>query len=830
MYVKLGRTDITYKTETKEDYMIVGEVIDSPISYEKPILVRSKEELDIWFSQKFPGRSYLVELLDLGTTLYLYKPISTISTDTDLGEYVNYDSFETVKFSFTYVNEVVIKNLLEPVKNLSNFAVKVYNETISNFEYYQWIDSKFQLLNAKVLNIINDTVDLNTSDLVSLSKLKLSDKVKIKSGGDYWIYLNNEFILVSELPQNLGNSSVSLNNRDTLRIYDSNESLDHTSPIYSILDELDTEVDYLSNISWKGDYSEKFQYKLDLARVDDNLQTLAFNIQVDSEDVDTYSGFVVITKPGTTTANAYYCGNLDSGLVQANSVNKFCDEFIQVSSSELSPKDFAEKLKAVYRNLGYEIINRSNFNFEVVSNYIVPVNHFYEFPNLYILPNQWHTYSILSKHDSVKNLPHIDFFSKTIGGTRKDDINGNIKVSIEKSTNDEFRIIISRYDYTEVFEGPLVTTLGKERLDFKISRESKLVYCRISGALTKPKIGEWTMRGGYISDDADYITGWNKSLDVMFSADDIYPDFFLIPNMNDYNNDIVNGLSFYPQYANFLKYSKKTNTQFLIQNSDSIFQYRFFYDQSLDEEILSQLSLQDENINTVCGFAEKDGDKEIYHYYYRGNELDMTNTKDRRRIYLAMVGTDAIFNYIGDKDNRLVYFFRPMLVNREYRPGYYLFLNSILLNKTALSSDNIIYKEPNTVSYKNNVLTKLLSNLKSNYLVNNNLYYYYEQYQNGKNPLTTIWMRFALGKVDRELKKNKWNYLGEKTLGEIQRKIEFILSRIVEKFDLVKNIDLTSFSARMETNSLNLKISTSVNDYVNNDITLDITIDYQSNN
>ena len=61
MYIKLGKTAIKYVANTN-DFMIVSELIDSGLSYESPVLVRSVNELDIWFTQDFEERDYLVEL------------------------------------------------------------------------------------------------------------------------------------------------------------------------------------------------------------------------------------------------------------------------------------------------------------------------------------------------------------------------------------------------------------------------------------------------------------------------------------------------------------------------------------------------------------------------------------------------------------------------------------------------------------------------------------------------------------------------------------------------------------------------------------------------
>ena len=62
MYINLGNTNINYSTSL-DDYIIVSEVVDSQLSYENPVLVRTKDELDIWFGKDFSDRNYFDELL-----------------------------------------------------------------------------------------------------------------------------------------------------------------------------------------------------------------------------------------------------------------------------------------------------------------------------------------------------------------------------------------------------------------------------------------------------------------------------------------------------------------------------------------------------------------------------------------------------------------------------------------------------------------------------------------------------------------------------------------------------------------------------------------------
>jgi hypothetical protein len=172
-----------------------------------------------------------------------------------------------------------------------------------------------------------------------------------------------------------------------------------------------------------------------------------------------------------------------------------------------------------------------------------------------------------------------------------------------------------------------------------------------------------------------------------------------------------------------------------------------------------------------------------------------------------------------------------MKVDGSYRPGYYLFLNGILSNRYSISTNRIIYEDPVSDKedvYKDSGMKLLLESYKSNYMINNNIVYFYKEYQNGKNPKpkNTILFRFVAGKIQRELLKNKWKYLGEKNMCKIQDNIESVLSKIQSTYRIVKSLELIKFLPNMQQNKLDLEINIRVDDLVDKDITLDVTVDY----
>ena len=166
MYLRLGTTNIKYSTE-QDDFTVFSEVVDSKMSYEKPILVRTPDELDIWFGSDFPGKDYYDELLESGVTLFLYRPIK-VEQNTNAPDYVD---------------------------------LKEYS-----------IDQKLYY---------------NLTELPEIGEDKVLYKVVTGEGeykeGNLWytlyIYYLGEYMKILELPQNLDtNNTSSLENRDVLNI------------------------------------------------------------------------------------------------------------------------------------------------------------------------------------------------------------------------------------------------------------------------------------------------------------------------------------------------------------------------------------------------------------------------------------------------------------------------------------------------------------------------------------------------------------------------------------------------------------------------------------
>jgi hypothetical protein len=128
--------------------------------------------------------------------------------------------------------------------------------------------------------------------------------------------------------------------------------------------------------------------------------------------------------------------------------------------------------------------------------------------------------------------------------------------------------------------------------------------------------------------------------------------------------------------------------------------------------------------------------------------------------------------------------------------------------------------------YVDEEFEETLKRHKSNYLVGNNQIFYYKDYQNGNPYTSTGWMRFAIGKITRELQRKRSAYLGKRNSVEIERGIKEVLNNIVRRFSIIDRIDILNFQVSNSENRINLYLETKVKDLVDNNIGLDITINY----
>ena len=488
----------------------------------------------------------------------------------------------------------------------------------------------------------------------------------------------------------------------------------------------------------------------------------------------------------------------------------------------LEVRNFNDLLSKLEDNLGYTRIDENRF----YSKTILPVTNFYRSENIKFIPETKITEAILSKYITTG----MEFVSKTIGRSSEfeDDL---IKVVIEK-TGDNYRVVIFRYSYSETFEGSLKYTPGEQRLDNLISEQSKLIRCNFYGE--ELRIGTYLLRGATSEETGPEM--YKYSLKSMLSTEyniPVYPDYFLVPDKYKYTSDIINDSPF----QMFLDYSAEVGCQFLIENKS----YSEF-------EVIT-------TINTLPSVLEKYKYYKVENYYdWKGNHIDDPSTisKNSKIIVVSelpevlkdgvyyLVETyydwnrnktigDFIYNLNTDKENKLVYFFKPMTYKYEERPGYYAYLRGVLLNEFSISVKDILYETPTSDAFLIYDIENTLKEYKSNYMVCDNQTYFYKDYQDGNDYITTGWTRFIAGKVFRELQKNSGDILGQQMLGVIRSKITELITSISDGFSIVRTIGITEFEPTDNGQSLKVSLATIMNDQVKSDVNLDITVNYNNN-
>lgn len=816
MYIKLRSINLHYYQETN-DWVILGEILDSGMSYEKPILVRTTEELDIWFGKDFKDYSYMQELINMGVVLYLYKPVSNKTAGDD--SYVDLDNY-------TEDDQVCLRNvetgwiskvLTEPerykfryntVSEIKVVGFKI-NTTDNSLDIIEDVSEREfcteEIVREELLNPVNQISEIYKSPI----------KFHVYNSENWWIYNNGEIIDIEFLPQNINLTSISGNNRDTVVISQPSDTLEYVYLDYN--SEAD-EYEVLQNkdlVESLEDINQDYIGEIDPEKVATGYQTLMFRIEGGRIEEGDY--FVI---PGATHGTDFsewrliYSGTLSQ--LPKEVVDMFgLDQRIRITSFN----DFIQKLQ---NNLGYTKVGN-----RIYSKTILPVTNFYKSNNIELIPETQITEAVLSRYVN----PGIEAVSKTIGKSSEFE-DDQIKLIIEEIGDKKYRVVITRYAYSETFEGTLNHIPGELRLDNLISQQSKIIRCNFYG--DKLRTGTFYLRGARIEETTPEM--YKYSLKKMLSTEynnPVYPDYFLIPDKYKYTSDIIED----SPYQLFLEYSNEVGCQFLIENKS----YSEF-------EVVT-------TINTILPVLEKFKYYRVENYYdWEKNHIEDPTiiSKDSKIIVVSELPEDLkegvyycvetyydwyknktigdyIYNLTTDKENRLVYFFKPMTYKYAERPGYYAYLRGVLLNEFSISVKDILYRTPTNDAFLDYNIETTLKEYKSNYLVCDNQTYFYKDYQDGNQYISTGWTRFIIGKIFRELQKNSGEILGQQLLGVIRSKISDLISSISSGFSIVASISITGFEPENNGQSLKVNLETVMNDQIKNHVNLDITVNYNNN-
>ena len=785
MYLKLGRQNLQYYQDTS-DWMIMAEVVDSSLSFETPILVRTTDELDIWFGRNFPDYDYMKELIGNGLALLLYKPILTETTGSEEG-YIELSEYR--ELPGVWLRDVELEWISKILNNPESWKF-IYEDSEVGFSLNDFgkIDGLTENVEGRefcTLEPVREELPEQIRVIYNTEK----PEFHVYDSQDLWIYNDGEILDVEYLPQNIYKTSKSFDNRDTLVISNpEDENIEYTY------------LDYRTGEINLGIYKDKYlvdqsprldpRYisQINSSQIESKTQATVFSYLGEGDNTKDY-----IVIPSVSEYGKFYLlyGNRES--IPSDVWERFSGYSKQIDFSEIQNE---------FEELGYKILNYKD-KLYTYSNRVLPVLWFYNSKTFTYSPEIEITEKIISKYMK----PGLEVMSKTIGRSSEyeDDL---ITMIIENSDTEDgyYRVTLSKYDYIEVFEGTLNPVIGEEdRLDFKISKESKLVNCELIGGKDL-RLGEYRLRGAYIETPTPEM--FRYSLSQIISEDSTFPDFFLVPDKYKYINEINLDLANFEIYNDLLDLAKERNCQVLIENKSFT-------------DLFDVVEVDKLPNPTKEGTYYKIGDN----YYDSNGDL----VTDEWFLKMSRDGGDYSMN-LCEPENRLVYFFKDLIVGfRQQRPGYYAFIQSIISNEFSISRKDIFYEEePTEDGFLDYPIEKILEKYKSNFMVSNNQDYYYKKYFSGPYPDTTIWMRFAAGKIERELRKHQGEFIGQKLLGKVTSAINDILYTIVENFKIINSSTMTEFEPEGE--ELKVTIETYVNDLVDNHMTLDFTLNYINNN
>lgn len=764
-----SKINILSDQQNNSDFIVLAEVIDSIIGYEKPILVKNSRDLLIWFGDKFKEYNYFKELLDEDNVcLYLYRGIETGPSDKYIIDKYYYipdvspntsETLAALEDSTCFWIEGAENNInLLPEIGEEDCLYKVIRSDGVNYDpeynirysYYQYAINSGSYLLYDSLDETLEIKSLQNRDRLSVGYYQARGQSTILT----YSYYNPGMDYVSS--KNPGSGSIIVDNFDE---FQETVLSGHATRHFRISGKEVTEESLKKDphIPLKEDGT------YEIPKLNGRQLTYFYEEPIGYGMSGGGHGGTVITPDTLYVSNKIKC----NCLVEDSSLTNI--------PSSLAVEGFNGAYQNVIINRRPIPVNMTEYNGIEYSDIIginsilspnTPDGGFRRFNEFYNMPEGFKVEPdfLLDQKDIydyyVDGREVYRFESKTIG-EGSEDIKVEIKwIETYTEKNNIYSVTISRYDYQEFYEGPLEDEFGYERLDYKISRDSKLVRFKIIPA-TMPEWGwpegEWELKGAYTEENCNSEYSFNL---MCKSLEDFPPDFILVPDKEKV-----------PSENRILDWTKTLNCQALITN----------------------------------------------------NKDDVEGNLD--------LGEDL--------ENRLIHFYNQIRYDGEYRPGYYIFLKSLLSqDKYIPNSTRIVYHfpedelDPKDENYEEAVenFYDKLERYRSNSLNLNNYYYYYDYYFPGENYSTTPLVRFVISKITRELEKNKWKIIGEKANKVSEDTMYPILRAIQGRFSIIRSIEINNFIVDGISRTVEASITTTLSDIISSDVSFDIILNYSKLN
>lgn len=816
-YLKLDRTKINYISPSiSRGGIILSQIIESECSPENPVLVSSVSELDLYFGRSFIEREYFEELLTNDVTLLLTnpkKPEYSEVPEIDISEYEIVgkviDSKENILLDIQYSDQLPSPPSIKDEKKYQEFLGEVKNR-----KYY------------------------------------------VSSEGEYYIFYQDEWISESLIPKSILPGSFS--NRDTLRLTNSGWSYD----VWKGENKLPWCWPKYSSQSWTPEYNEK-----------PNEESLINSLKNNSiEDEEMSLGFILDFSGITESIKKRDDFDQTYLVVPVSTGSGRIQFYVGEEKDSLPPEFFytepdgrnkiriptnltlEEQIKIIISTLeenGWTCHKEEKF-WKLYSTKFLPDLRFYNIPGLEFhkdLDTSHNILSILSERHK-----RIEFFSKTIG--KGDD---ELKVGISKieGKKEWYRVTLSKYDYQEIYEGPLYLEVDKDTniytsLEKSINQGSNLVRVKVYPSwsyinekgeevyvkFSKDNSGDGLPEGSYILSRSIPQSSWTpddywRAMGEL-SEFGVSEDFLMIPRIENYLREgVKSGESWYSEYKDLLDYANLKNCQVLISNHP----YYFGYNNTPGNDYTSDSNPEIGSLYLVENGAKVYKGENTWETVYTSEHPRWKEVKDT--LTKGYTG-NQIFNYLIkgedgkvvkdlDPENRLVYFYQDMTYYGWSRPAWYVFLRGILSGNYFIETNDIVYSSPSKYYTEENYPGLSLESCKSNFLSDNGHIYYYRKFFShpGNWEYTnSILSRFCMDKVSNTVSRDFSAYLSKETTGEIIKGLNGILSKLRSRYSIIYSLDIDNIEEDTYNQKISVYLNLGIRETLDKDVKLSVTLNF----
>jgi hypothetical protein len=673
-YIVHGSSNINYTGRTWSPKLVISSVVDSDCGPVSPRLIFDQTDLDIYFGRSFSQRNYFEELLDNDVALLLTKPMS--DSKNTLGElYIDYSDFPTI-----------------PIDSFDSIPTGTEEFCIvRNSDYWIWENSewtKLEPIEIKYISSQSECPDIQGIFYIDCSKFYscrwngrnypfFQDVYggTLTSGMESFIWktTDTEYVYVPEagyteisiLPQNqkLVENNWSVVNRDTLKIFPGSKLFCY--PKYS------------GESGFQGECKSELTEEL-LEEINNQKKSFSFDLGMDRvthiKDGDYFVFTTINSATGAEEFNYIFFG---SRTLTSDILGFSRDTELSVPRGKTELEEAKETIKQTLRNAGYTEVQEGTWYYP----YALKVRYFYSIYGFSFVPNEDFNNSVICS--LILERPGLLFVSKTIG--RSD---SNIKISIEEGQrDDEYRVSVTRFGYTEVFEGGITRYPGIDRtvsyLPDIIGKSSKLVQISPDGEgstyFTEWPIGEWELKGA--TAETYSPQGYREALGLLGEIDTA-EDFLLVPDPEKFGKSELTTV-----YRDiFLEYAKSKKCQVLIENTESNFMKNYIFD-------VSNFLLY------FYGDMEYLGNKRPGYYIFLKAFItqDYSFSESEGLVYSpplsAWYGKGDDKKWKSAKSNFLVfngqeYFYRTLYSENSYGPCYTTWLARFVMSKLSRTFQN----------------------------------------------------------------------------------------------------------------------------------------------